>query len=591
MPHFILIDHLLEDVGGHNFQYSMDVSQAAEAAGYQPVLATRREFAARDHLPKNWLVRPLFRYGWSQRHLAGVDGKSEQPIGPDGRHLPPLPRKSSASELLQDLLDRRRRVDRQRRIEDFAQACSTLFDEFGFAANSCVFLPTVSEFDLIGLVRFLDQTPESVKLDWHLQFHFDIFHGREADYASQESRCTLIRRQFTAALSQVPRHRLHFYATTPHVARQYNLLKIGNFGPLPYPVADQILLPATPTESPQKPTSPLRITCAGTMRREKGKRMLRPVVDSLADSLSARQIQIWLQTSPRAARRFLGRKWTGNLQFHDHVPATSGDPIVALRYPLGRNDYVKLIQQSDIGLFLYDSKRYHARCSGVLVEMLAAGKPVVVPAGCWLADQIQEPIYQHLDKLCEQTLDNDGLPLEQISSAGIQHEATFESPVVPGTRALVCSFSLGAAQATGHYLQLAVQPFQGTRHTGKKQTMILGQRANGRTMRALFRVDPFTDSVQLKFRFAYEAAPMELNELAVHRLPNEIDCHAGQVGLISASMNEVPRLVNELTQNYDHYCSTAQSYARRWGYEHNANRTLEILQDNQRRSVSLQNAG
>jgi hypothetical protein len=121
--------------------------------------------------------------------------------------------------------------------------------------------------------------------------------------------------------------------------------------------------------------------------------------------------------------------------------------------------------------------------------------------------------------------------------------------------------------------------------------MILGQRANGRTMRALFRVDPFTDSVQLKFRFAYEAAPMELNELAVHRLPNEIDCHAGQVGLISASMNEVPRLVNELTQNYDHYCSTAQSYARRWGYEHNANRTLEILQDNQRRSVSLQNAG
>ena len=111
------------------------------------------------------------------------------------------------------------------------------------------------------------------------------------------------------------------------------------------------------------------------MRREKGKRMLRPVVDCLVDSLSARQIQFWVQASPRTARRFIGRKWTRNLHIHDHVPAASDDPIVALHNPLGRDEYLKLIRQSDIGLFLYDSNRYHARCSGILVEMSAAGKP------------------------------------------------------------------------------------------------------------------------------------------------------------------------------------------------------------------------
>ena len=39
---------------------------------------------------------------------------------------------------------------------------------------------------------------------------------------------------------------------------------------------------------------------------------------------------------------------------------------------------------------VYDSERYYARCSGVLLEMLCAGVPVIVPAGSWLAAQIAD---------------------------------------------------------------------------------------------------------------------------------------------------------------------------------------------------------
>ena len=38
---------------------------------------------------------------------------------------------------------------------------------------------------------------------------------------------------------------------------------------------------------------------------------------------------------------------------------------------------------------------------GVLVEMLCSGVPGIVPAGCWLAEEIAESIYQHLDQLSE----------------------------------------------------------------------------------------------------------------------------------------------------------------------------------------------
>jgi hypothetical protein len=51
---------------------------------------------------------------------------------------------------------------------------------------------------------------------------------------------------------------------------------------------------------------------------------------------------------------------------------------------------------------LYDADQYYARCSGVMVEMLKAGVPVIVPAACWMAEQIAEPIFRHRDQGCIQ---------------------------------------------------------------------------------------------------------------------------------------------------------------------------------------------
>ncbi len=48
---------------------------------------------------------------------------------------------------------------------------------------------------------------------------------------------------------------------------------------------------------------------------------------------------------------------------------------------------------------LYDPTRYYARCSGVLLEMLCAGVPVLVPAGGWLADQIEDTNQRYLDEV------------------------------------------------------------------------------------------------------------------------------------------------------------------------------------------------
>ncbi len=71
-------------------------------------------------------------------------------------------------------------------------------------------------------------------------------------------------------------------------------------------------------------------------------------------------------------------------------------PVVYAPFPLDLERYAELVRSSDIGLLLYDSTRYYARCSGVLLEMLSAGVPVIVPGGCWLSEQIHDENQRHL---------------------------------------------------------------------------------------------------------------------------------------------------------------------------------------------------
>jgi glycosyltransferase involved in cell wall biosynthesis len=62
--------------------------------------------------------------------------------------------------------------------------------------------------------------------------------------------------------------------------------------------------------------------------------------------------------------------------------------IRLIREPLDSTAYYQLLESADVVVIPYRSKSYRARTSGILVEALAAGKPVVVTSGTWMADQV-----------------------------------------------------------------------------------------------------------------------------------------------------------------------------------------------------------
>ena len=175
-----------------------------------------------------------------------------------------------------------------------------------------------------------------------------------------------MQRQFSAALSTLKNHRLTFYATTPLIADQYNRLGVGVFHPLPYPISNAVSARKSATV-----TRPIRVSLAGAPRREKGKRELSSLFDQLRQrKLLAKDLQIWMQGDVAQIRRQLPelkkhRIVACNL---DHSPEAE---VAVVPHPLEREQYLQLISNTGIGLLPYNNARYHARASGVLIEMLS----------------------------------------------------------------------------------------------------------------------------------------------------------------------------------------------------------------------------
>jgi glycosyltransferase involved in cell wall biosynthesis len=71
------------------------------------------------------------------------------------------------------------------------------------------------------------------------------------------------------------------------------------------------------------------------------------------------------------------------------MPGESSRALEIITRNLDTETYHRWLSMADVGLFLYEPARYVARCSGVLLEMLARGIPVIVPDDCWLAHQVR----------------------------------------------------------------------------------------------------------------------------------------------------------------------------------------------------------
>jgi len=391
MSKFVLVEHSLRRVGGHFFQYAQDILSAAEQAGFEPVLATHRSFREPSRFPTHWPIHSIFPFDWERIHRVQRSFHLSQLRFGIMQSGMPSTAYHRVTALLADrfkpAISKARYWRHRKRIRGYSEACSTLFNRIGTAQGDQVFCATMGDADLLGLARFLKSHQATQLVDWHLQFHMDLLPYQEMENAAALGDTRGLRRRFARALNDLTGHRVRLYTTTNELTQQYNRLGVANFTTLPWPVGAKFAPEKTCADTPR----PLRVVCAGDFRREKGAAKLAELVEQLWDDYLANgRVQLLFQLDEkRRSAKMLGLRRPVVTSDSADPARLPQQPLVAIRHPLDPDDYAMLIRNAHVGLLMYDADKYYARCSGILVEFLSAGVPVITPSDCWLSRQFE----------------------------------------------------------------------------------------------------------------------------------------------------------------------------------------------------------
>ncbi|MEM9941108.1 MAG: hypothetical protein AAF939_05925 [Planctomycetota bacterium] len=339
---------------------------------------------------------------------------------------------------------------------------------------------------------------------------------------------------------------------------------------------------------------PLVITCPGSVRREKGQgEYLQPLVNGIWDShLAPGHAKIVVQRSktkwPLKNRKLLIQRPVSS------CPADCGtdSPIEYFAHPLDHPDYVDLIQSTDVGLLYYDSEVYFSRRAGVLGELLSSGKPVVVSAGSWLADQVQQQAFKYVDRLRDQyrvvrTLslgdvrwDFDNAPLtgDIVSFDQKSHPFRLELEKMPDESAMIVEFDWRWPTESGTYCKLLTCQLNQSNELVERRTFSLGHRKNIGSVNCLIPLA--RDAVALRFEFKnqFHDSIANIQNLRFYGIDsNSKNLPTSSVGLIASNQEDLIRCVDEMINKYDHYRESANQFAPEWFRQHDPQKTIEFL--------------
>ncbi len=329
-PLLCIVDPNLRDFVGHHFAYDHAVAEAARGAGFLPLVLGHR--ALPEAIARQAGAVPAFSDDiWAHR---GTGGK--------------------LLRWMDDLARNRR----------FGRELLAALPPEGLPPGSIVLAHMLTHRQLLGLAAVAEALPHHVTIMPLLRYQPEM-----VDDALSARAFARFRRAAAAGA------RIRFASDSARLAHRLARL-VG----LPVEV---LPIPHTPPEAPPlaAPTGrPMHLVSLGNARDEKGFLEI-----------------IWaIQTLREAPGGLSGLRFT--LQANDPSatlrPTIQGfirdlpPEVTLLHEALPPAAYDDLLASADLVLLPYWRSIYEARTSGVLLEALAAGRPVICTAQSWLADEL-----------------------------------------------------------------------------------------------------------------------------------------------------------------------------------------------------------
>jgi hypothetical protein len=669
MPKFVLIDHSITEVGGHYYEYAVRVLRAAEEAGFEPILATNRKLRGIGRLP--WRIVPAYRYDFFQPDPARLLLPLRQVLGAWRRRAARLKYRVLFSRLgvlwskwrqrgaapiaisrrlllVAMVLGSVARAARQftaavaspwrallghgssalqqayfsHKRNAFATDSLRLFRQVALHEGDVVLLPTVSEADMLGLLTLFAANRETDQARWHLIFRRNIYQGRDPDYAGQDESLRPLRNAFRQFQAQLCGQQVFFHTDTEPLSVQYNRLGVASFRTASIPVA------------PDYSSFDMNSSSDTPWRRERspsGDHDSRHGVSGLPSDRSAHVIYIG------DARTEKGYHWLPHLvgdafaadlpvrftfQSNFNVPAGEPAAVVAraqleamppecrvelIKRPLSSYDYRRLLQDSDIVVIPYDRDNYYARSSGIFAEALVAGKPVLVPAGTWMASELSAAIGEYHQSLSRRHPIVAAYQAHQLAwrtpgtvgFAQSSPDTPWREPRSPkGDRPL----RHGVSELPSTYCWLKVplgathllvslkldDPCRGifpkiaAEYIGQGQTVVgragavVGGAPDGRGS-VLAGINPSARRVRIELSNAYSTVQISINDLRIEFFSSRESLPISAVGAVYAEPNELSGHLREVLAHYCHYRATATAFSCAWSAYHCPQTFLEQL--------------
>ena len=378
-PRLWLIDDNVVGTGGHFLELASLLAGGAEELGYAPRLAVHQTF---NEQHDDLICEPVFSIHRMRRWSLGVDGASSVKRNSLGK-----PIGSTALERrwhqLRDPFSRRN-VRPENMLRAWSDGFLQVVRQKNLRPDDRIVVNTGDDFQLLALARALRELGSDNPLTVHVILHFALYEGA---HVSREAK--LYGEQVNAATSMIGQHTVHLHATTEPLARQ--LKEVGvNATAIPYPVRPRIGN-GKHRDILKMQEQRLNIVLAGLPRAEKGRGHMKSVLSEIWGShLQNGNFRMAMQVPKKRWQRMVPLHLRS--VFRAAMENQGHDPENRLEVQSGNLDeeaYNCFLDSADVGLFLYNPQRYVARCSGVLLELLIRGVPVVVPQGCWLSEQLE----------------------------------------------------------------------------------------------------------------------------------------------------------------------------------------------------------
>ncbi|MBJ7898465.1 MAG: glycosyltransferase [Cyanobacteria bacterium RI_101] len=425
MPRFFVVDQSLANYQGHHYECSLAAAEAARRAGYEPVILANRVWScgAEGDIP----ILPVFAVDWFNQPVAPSEAVKNPAPEDKTNPSPQLARFQEKVAGSAERLGRWWRKDlelvkrvpfshtawgifktlwglirfilsflrsfvpvnlpapeetlTERKPETFGETLKRIFTELAPIPTDQVFIHTIGIEQIEELFWFLQaQSSEALPV-----FHVLLRRDPQDPLVAQAPGLgigAIFRECHEWGLWP---GKIRFYSDAPKLIQGYNSLGALRVQEIPIPFRQENLDSLGLEPKNLEPDAPIHIVYLGDARTEKGYQLLPELVLNLwEDYLAPKRARFTIQSNYN-----IGGGEAEAVRAKVKLAQFPSQTVKLLEAPLTAQAYYALLKSADLVVLPYNPQSYQ-RTSGVLTEALAAGKPVVVPAGSWLAEQVAE---------------------------------------------------------------------------------------------------------------------------------------------------------------------------------------------------------